>query len=228
MGAKQTKEGSTSRSTPSTPKKSPKSQSKQKESKSPKTPKDSKTKSQQKTPLLPVIQEPKPTFNSIDKKLILSQATISDAELKNKFEIFLAFSNNSPKLNEEDFCRLCVSLKNEIPDHYYKILSQIFKSIDSDHDGFIRFEEFIISYHHIHRGTLRRKLEYTYKLYDPEDTGKLDAAKIERFVTVMLKLLNAESQYNASEVAAGCMKLLDPSGKGEVSRGTYFCDLVLI
>ena len=170
----------------------------------------------------PIKKPARSNIKSISKQeidRIQSECLISEAEIKNKYQIFMAFSDNGNKLNEKGFYEMCLSLKNEIPDHLRKYSNLVFGSIDTDHDHYISFHEFIIAYQSILRGDLKKKLEYTFLLYDSDGSGRLDVKKIKNITDVMLKILQADKFFNSQAVAEGCFALLDRKKFGAVAKG---------
>jgi Ca2+-binding EF-hand superfamily protein len=172
----------------------------------------------------PVNEKSSSTFKSLSKndiERIQSECLITEAEIKNKYDIFMAFCDKSSKLNEKNFYELCFSLKNEIPEHLRRYSNLVFRSIDSNHDGFVNFHDFIIAFQSIIRGDLRRKLEYAFLLYDSDGSGRLDVDKIRNFIEVMLKILQAEKHFNPQLVAENCFVLLDKKRTGLVGKGLF-------
>jgi Ca2+-binding EF-hand superfamily protein len=147
---------------------------------------------------------------------------ISEAEIKNKYDIFMAFSDNGQKLNEKSFYELCLSLKNEIPEHLRKYSSMVFRSIDTDHDHLITFYDFIVAYQSILKGDVKKKLEYAFYLYDSDGTGRLDVNKIKNVIEIMLKVLQADKNFNAQTVAENCLILLDKRKFGFIVKGNFY------
>ena len=172
----------------------------------------------------PVNEKASSTFKSLSKndiERIQNECLITEAEIKNKYDIFMAFCDKNSKLNEKNFYELCFSLKNEIPEHLRRYSNLVFRSIDSDHDGVVNFHDFIIAFQCIIRGDLKRKLEYAYLLYDSDGSGRLDVDKIRNFIEVMLKILQTEKQFNPQLVAENCFVLLDKKQTGIVGKGLF-------
>ena len=62
--------------------------------------------------------------------------------------IFREFNANNPdgKLDKNEFIRLYDKLRPEPPELLDEISTYIFRAFDSDHNGFISFNEFMIAY----------------------------------------------------------------------------------
>ena len=69
------------------------------------------------------------------------------------------------------------------------------------------------------KGDVKKKLEYTFSLYDSDGTGRLDVAKIKTVIEIMLKLLQAEKNFNAQAVSENCLALLDYRKLGFIVKG---------
>jgi len=63
-------------------------------------------------------------------------------------------------------------------------------------------------------------LEYAFEIYDSDGNGYLDNNEIREVIKGMLDLLGADKKSNnASQLAEECIKQLDASNDGKVSKG---------
>lgn len=86
----------------------------------------------------------------------------------------------------------------------------------------ILFVLFQISYSLTSRGDLRKKLEYGFALYDSDNNGYLDREELREVIVGMLDLLGADKKANNSaQLAAECIKELDVSNDGKVSKDEF-------
>jgi Ca2+-binding EF-hand superfamily protein len=70
------------------------------------------------------------------------------------------------------------------------------------------------------RGDIKKKLEYAFEIYDSDGNGYLDNNEIREVIKGMLDLLGADKKSNnASQLAEECIKQLDASNDGKVSKG---------
>ena len=81
----------------------------------------------------------------------------------------------------------------------------------------------MISFALTSRGDLKKKLEYAFALYDADGNGYLDSNEINDVITGMLDLLGADKKHNnPKQLADECIKQLDSSKDGQVSKGRKF------
>lgn len=75
------------------------------------------------------------------------------------------------------------------------------------------------------RGSLRDKLEYTWRLYDLDENGVLDKDEIARVLDAMLVLLNISKTgggplgESSEAIVEQCLRVLDTNKDGYVSKG---------
>ena len=67
---------------------------------------------------------------------------------------------------------------------------------------------------------MKKKLEYAFELYDTDGNGYLDSNEIREVVKGMLDLLGADKKTNnPNQLAEECIKQLDASNDGKVTKG---------
>ena len=76
------------------------------------------------------------------------------------------------------------------------------------------------------RGSLRDKLEYTWRLYDLDENGLLDKEEIGRVLDAMLVLLNINNKSGlggetSESIVEECLRVLDTNKDGFVSKGKF-------
>ena len=69
---------------------------------------------------------------------------------------------------------------------------------------------------------MRRKLEYTFALYDSDGNGYLDRNEIRAVIQAMLELLGADkNNNNPQQLADECIRELDSSRDGRISKDEF-------
>lgn len=77
------------------------------------------------------------------------------------------------------------------------------------------------------KGDLNRKLEYAFDLYDADRNGYLDRSEVREVVTGMLDLLGADKKgQNAAQLAEECIRQLDTSKDGKVTKAEFISGLL--
>ena len=101
----------------------------------------------------------------------------------------------------------------KIEPHFYFSMTKSLKFDTSN----LKFQ---IGYSLTSKGDLKKKLEYAFELYDSDGNGYLDHKEIRDVITGMLDLLGADKKSNnAFQLAEECIKQLDASNDGRVSKG---------
>jgi Ca2+-binding EF-hand superfamily protein len=175
---------------------------------------------------------PEPTTNKplqlseSDYTFLINQSGLSRLDIKELFDKFMA-GNPDGELDRKEFSKLYCSLRYESPELLDEITEFIFKAFDANKSGTISFSEFLIGYSLTSKGDLKRKLEYAFELYDSDGNGYLDQKEIKEVITGMLDLLGAEKRSNnASQLAEECLKQLDASNDGKVSKDEFINGLL--
>lgn len=98
-----------------------------------------------------------------DYEFLSSQTRLSKNEIK---DILDNFRTKSPLgLDKQEFVNLYGYLRPEAAETLEKISHFAFRCFDKDHNAYISFGEFLISYAITTRGDLAQKLEYAFDLF---------------------------------------------------------------
>jgi Ca2+-binding EF-hand superfamily protein len=65
---------------------------------------------------------------------------------------------------------------------------------------------------------LKRKLEYAFNVYDADNSGYLDRDELREVINGMLDLLGAKETSDVDKLADQCMRELDASNDGRISK----------
>lgn len=171
-------------------------------------------------PIKPIPpKDPKPTTNDLD--FLASTSGLGKEEVEDLFAKFSA-KNPDGKLDKVEFVRLYTSLRPEKPERLDEISVHIFRAFDRNGDNSITFSEFLVAYALTTKGDLRKKLEYAFDMYDSDRNQTLDYAEVFAVITGMLDLLGADkTKHNAQEIAKNCIKQLDSSNDGKVTKQEF-------
>lgn len=143
-----------------------------------------------------------------DLNFLAHQTGLSEYDVKSIYDQFMA-SNPDGQLNRFEFVRLYNRLRTEPPERLDEISQHVFRAFDGDHNGYITFGEFLVSFNQIYknkfltilnqfiksayaltsRGDVRHKLEYVFDMYDLDNNGYLDRRELATVVHGMLDLL---------------------------------------
>lgn len=171
-----------------------------------------------------------PTKNSdigeADYQYLTSQTGLSKSEIKEIFDLFMR-NNPNAQLDKNEFIKLYSSLRPENPENLDEISAFIFRAFDTDHNGYITFNEFMLGFALTSRGDIKKKLEYAFMLYDADQNGYLDNNEIKEVIIGMLDLLGADKNtHNPQELANEVMRQLDSSNDGKVSKDEFINGLM--
>ena len=91
----------------------------------------------------------------------------------------------------------------------------------------INFNEFMVSYAMTSRGEPEDKLDYAFDLYDINDSQTLDREELRSVLDGMLDLLGADKRgHSSSDLANECMRQLDTSGDGTITKEEFIKGLL--
>jgi Ca2+-binding EF-hand superfamily protein len=99
-----------------------------------------------------------------DYDFLVQQTGLQKPEIKAVFDKFNA-NNPDGKLDKKEFVRLYDELRPEPPEVLDEISEYVFRAFDSDHNGFISFNEFMVAYAMTSRGDPTKKLNYAFDVY---------------------------------------------------------------
>ena len=91
------------------------------------------------------------TLTKKDYEFLIQATGSQKAEIDGIFKEFMA-NNPDGKLDKNEFIRLYDKLRPEPPELLDEISNYVFRCFDSDHNGFISFNEFMVAYSLTSRG----------------------------------------------------------------------------
>ncbi|CAG9532560.1 unnamed protein product [Cercopithifilaria johnstoni] len=102
----------------------------------------------------------------------------------------------------------------------------IFDGIVRERAEFVTFTDFIKTYSILLKGTMEEKLNWMYKIYDPESTGKIGWERIFRIITATDDLIGIRaipiiSPAQRVEQARQIVQKFDHENKGWISREDF-------
>ena len=140
-------------------------------------------------PTKPVVVPPRQgELSENDYNFLVGQTGLSRAEVKNFYDQFNA-NNPDGRLDKREFARLYDILRPEPPELIDEIANFVFEAFDTDNNGSIAFNEFLIAYSLTTRGDPKKKLEYAFSLYDADNNGSLSSIEVRSVICGMIDLL---------------------------------------
>ena len=168
----------------------------------------------------------KPVLTSKDIKFFVSNTGFSEEQVTT---IFNEFSQNNPDgtLDKNEFVKMYTLLRPEAVDRLDEICAQIFRAFDSDNNGFVTFNEFLIGYALTSRGDMRTKLQYAFELYDCDNNGYLNKGEVAQVISAMLDLYGADKQCHVpSQIAHECVENLDGNNDDQLNKEEFIQGLM--
>jgi Ca2+-binding EF-hand superfamily protein len=154
---------------------------------------------------------------------------------------FKQFNDNNPDglLNRDEFSKLYPKLRNEPVNNLDEISNMVFRAFDTDNNGSLTFEEFLIGYAITSRGDQRSKLQYAFELYDADNNGWLSQAELKEvllgmydtkpffflidFYPLLISIFRLDllgsNKSSIDGLVTEISKQLDTSGDGKISKG---------
>ena len=103
-----------------------------------------------------------------------------------------------------------------------EIARHCFRAFDLDHNGFVDFGEFLISYVATTQGDPREKLKYAFNVYDQDNDKVLDEGEILLVLKAMFLLLNIHSSsVDMDNCLQNVMNSLDVNKDRKISVGEF-------
>ncbi|CEF59766.1 EF-hand domain and EF-hand domain pair-containing protein [Strongyloides ratti] len=154
---------------------------------------------------------------------LVNESKFTKSEVK---AIYRAFKEASPNaLVKRDIIREAfVELFPKGDTEHYA--DMVFNTFDLDHTGMITFEEFIKSMSTLCRGTLKEKIDWIYKMYDPRNTGVISWERLFFVITAMDDLIG----YDARPIKTREQKInhtneifnkFDPNNTGLITKEQF-------
>merc|ERR1712210_409484 len=120
--------------------------------------------------------------------------------------------DNFMKIYSKCFPGGCVS---EFCDH-------VFRTFDSDKNGFIDFKEFLLAIDVTSSGSPEQKLNWAFRMYDVDENGMIDLNEMTKLVRSIYQVSGAHQKQRQSESAdsraVNIFKKMDVNSDGAVTR----------
>merc|ERR1711862_808483 len=106
--------------------------------------------------------------------------------------------------------------------------NHVFRTFDSDKNGYIDFKEFLLAIDVTSSGTPEEKLNWAFSMYDVDGNGWIDLVEMTRIVKSIYKMMGPEKLQIAmeenqtpEEKAEGIFKRMDINSDGKVTRTEF-------
>ncbi|XP_067292939.1 guanylate cyclase activator 1g [Pseudorasbora parva] len=96
-------------------------------------------------------------------------------------------------------------------------METLFKSFDTNKDNVIDFMEFVAAIHLVLRGNLEDRLKWSFRVYDKDDSGKLDKQEVKRIIRIICQLKKNSIGMTPSDVCDRIFDILDVDKDGHIS-----------
>ena len=152
-------------------------------------------------------------------KMLCKLSGKNELEIKAWTDDFFA-KNPSGKLNQEQFASYYKQFREE--PNIDAIAKHCFRAFDLDHNGYVDFGEFLISYVVTNGNDVREKLKYAFYVYDEDNNKVLDESEIRDVLKAMFILLNVNSHnVDLDSCMENIMKSLDVNRDRKISMGEF-------
>ena len=126
----------------------------------------------------------------------------NEKEIRQWYEDFYAESNQTGRLNKQQFKQYYSRLKNK--SNLDQLTDHIFRAFDTDRSGnsfsqsshgliyslgTIEFPEFLLAFIATTNGSDREKFEYAFTVYDINDDQSIDNKEAEKIINIICRLL---------------------------------------
>jgi len=153
---------------------------------------------------------------------ILRQTGLSLSEIEEIFQKYIKINPQGGELNKKEFAELYKLIRNEDCKNLACLTDYIFTSFDTDHNGTISFEEFLIGYSFTTRRGLEKKLEYAFNMFDQDGDGFLCKTEVKQVLTGMISLFGLIGDaYNLDDLTKCCFGLMNKKCDGLISKSEF-------
>merc|ERR1711902_394739 len=126
------------------------------------------------------------------------------------------------KLNTESFMKIyskCFPQGNaaEFCDH-------VFRTFDTDKNGYIDFKEFLLAIDVTSAGTAEEKLKWAFRMYDVDGNGVIDQDEMTKIVQAIYDMLGAGATKptdSAEDRARNIFSRMDENGDGHLTEEEF-------
>jgi Ca2+-binding EF-hand superfamily protein len=135
-----------------------------------------------------------------------------------------AFLRDCPsgKLNSRQFTEV---YKKSYPEHEAeKYSAQVFRTFDTDNNGYIDFVEFLLAVNINSNGDTRDKLGLAFDIYDINANGQIDKKEMTKVITAIYDLLgeeNRKGENSPDNRVKKIMEKLDLNDDKNISRDEF-------
>jgi len=130
----------------------------------------------------------------------------------------------SGKLSPNEFCQIYSKCfpggkAREFCDH-------VFRTFDTDKNGFVDFKEFLLSIDVNSSGSAEEKLHWAFSMYDLDGNGHIDLVEMTKLVSSIYKMLGAEQRHlfheeTPVERAQAIFEKMDVNSDGKITKDEF-------
>ena len=167
-------------------------------------------------------------------KIVLTEEIVEDIskssgmprlDVKQQCEAFLEKHPNG-MMDKKAFKKF---IKMALPDlNMKKMEENTFRMYDTNQDGLISMEEFLIVFHIFSGGTAEDNLQRIFRIFDVDNDGTICQKELKKLVKDMSAIIkeNNPEQFAADLIANSAFKEMDKDNDGSITR-QEFCSAIL-
>ena len=150
---------------------------------------------------------------------------IDKNEVKQQCEAFLAKHPNGI-MDKKEFRKF---IKTALPDlNMKKMEENTFRMYDTNRDGMVSMEEFLIVFHIFSGGTPEENLQRIFRIFDVDNNGSISKKELKKLVKDMYAIIkeNNPDKFAADMIATSAFKEMDKDNDGCITS-KEFCTAIL-
>merc|ERR1712168_464226 len=165
-------------------------------------------------------QGSKERLSKADMDFLMMNTQYDEATIQEWYKGFMADCPDG-RLNTNAFMKIyskCFPAGNarEFCDH-------VFRTFDSDKNGFIDFKEFLLAIDLTSSGTPEEKLNWAFSLYDVDGNGWIDIDEMTTIIRSIYKMMGPNQTGEAEMKAEDVFRKMDSNNDGKLTRQEFVC-----
>jgi len=162
-------------------------------------------------------------------KVIAEKTKMTVEEVEKQYVDFLqTLSGSDSKISKKEFRKTIMNFHPEMKQvkdkkDAKKLQKYVFRMYDTNDNGSIDFDEFMIVFYMMMCENLDERLKYIFRIYDKNQDGSISRKEVKKIVEILYKLLSDEEKSGQTEkdITEMVFKEMDENVDGKVTEQEF-------